>query len=76
MLFVAEILIKHYTLKVVQMFTLISMNIISLSIVCQELGIQKQAKKIVCCTSMFSLQRALTCPFHWKTTKLLGFQFA
>lgn len=43
----AEILIKHYTLKRVQMFTLISMNIISLSIVHQELGIQTQAKKIV-----------------------------
>lgn len=36
MLFMAEILIKHCTLKIVQMFVLISMNIISLSIVRPE----------------------------------------
>lgn len=32
----AEILIKHCTLKIVQMFVLISMNIISLSIIRPE----------------------------------------
>lgn len=45
MLFMAEILIKHYTLKMVQMFALISMNIMSLSIVHPELGISKAGQE-------------------------------
>lgn len=45
MLFMAEILIKHCAFKMLQMFTLINMNIIRLSIVRPELGISKAGQE-------------------------------
>lgn len=70
----AEILIKHCALKMVQMFTLINRNITSLTIVCPELGISKAGQETCVFVHTCSIYKGHShVPFIGKLQSYLAF---